>query len=113
MYRRIVELMLIAGFTAWVLVACATPARGPAAGNAKTGPVGKVLHVGILGPFTGASARTGDEFKGSVIMALDSVNYKVGNYNLQPVWIDSQYDPEKATRAYEEAIVGQGIQVRL
>jgi len=46
-------------------------------------------------------------------MALDSVNHKVGNYSLQPVWIDSQSDPEKATRAYEEAIVGQGIQVGL
>ncbi|RME79013.1 MAG: branched-chain amino acid ABC transporter substrate-binding protein, partial [Chloroflexi bacterium] len=63
-----------------------------------------------MGPFTGPSARTGEEFKGAAEMALERINYQVGDYKIEPVWIDSQSDPEKAARAYEEAIVQGGIQ---
>jgi branched-chain amino acid transport system substrate-binding protein len=76
-------------------------------------PGEKVLKVGVLGPFTGPAARTGKEFKGSVQMAFEAVNYRLGDHRINLVWIDSQSDPEKATRAYEEAIVGQGVQVGL
>ncbi|MEJ2598015.1 MAG: ABC transporter substrate-binding protein [Anaerolineales bacterium] len=70
----------------------------------------KVFKIGVLGPFTGPSARTGDEFKVSAQMALDKINSTIGDYKIEPVWIDSQSDPEKATRAYEEAVVKDGIQ---
>lgn len=70
----------------------------------------KVFGVGFVGPFTGPAARTGDEFKASVNLALDRADHRVGDYRIEPVWIDSQSDPEKATRAYEEAVVGKGIQ---
>lgn len=70
----------------------------------------KVFKIGFLGPFTGPSARTGDEFKTSAEMALEKIDYTIGDYTLEPVWVDSQSDPEKATRAYEEAIVQDGIQ---
>ena len=70
----------------------------------------KVFKIGILGPFTGPSARTGDEFRTSAEMALENINYTIGDYKIEPVWIDSQSDPEKSTRAYEEAIVQGGIQ---
>jgi len=69
----------------------------------------KVIKIGVEGPFTGPSARTGEEFKGSVQMAFEAINYKVGDYKIELVWIDDQSDPEKGTRAYEEAVVGQGI----
>lgn len=53
----------------------------------------KVLKVGVMGPFTGPSAKAGQEFKDSVAMALDKIGGKIGNYKIVPVWIDSQSDP--------------------
>jgi branched-chain amino acid transport system substrate-binding protein len=69
----------------------------------------KVLKVGVLGPFTGPAAKNGAEFKASVEMALDKINYTVGDYKLEIVWIDSQSDPAKATSAYAEAVERKGI----
>ena len=66
--------------------------------------------LGVLGPFSGPSARTGEEFKGSVTMAMDAIDWKIGDYNIEVVWIDSQSDPAKATNAYEQAVVQDGIQ---
>jgi branched-chain amino acid transport system substrate-binding protein len=70
----------------------------------------KVLPVGILGPFTGPSAQTGKEFRASVEMALETIDYTVGDYKIEPVWVDSQSDPAKASGAYAEAVEGKGIQ---
>ena len=69
----------------------------------------KIFKLGILGPFSGPSARTGEEFKGSVNMAFDAINWQIGDYTIEPVWIDSQSDPAKATQAYEQAVVQNGI----
>lgn len=66
----------------------------------------KVFKVGVLGP----SAKTGSEFKGSVQMALEAIDYKVGDYKIEPVWVDSQSDPAKATGVYAEAAERLGIQ---
>ena len=71
---------------------------------------GKTLKVGVLGPFTGPSAQTGKEFKASVEMAMDAIDYKVGDYKIEVVWVDSQSDPAKASGAYAEAIESKGIQ---
>ncbi len=70
----------------------------------------KVLKIGIMGPFTGPSAKTGDEFKGAVTLALEKIDYMIGDYKVEPVWIDSQSDPAKATSAYAEAVESKGIQ---
>jgi branched-chain amino acid transport system substrate-binding protein len=70
----------------------------------------KVLPIGVLGPFTGPSAQTGKEFQASVEMALETINYTVGDYKIEPVWVDSQSDPAKASGAYAEAVEGKGIQ---
>jgi branched-chain amino acid transport system substrate-binding protein len=77
---------------------------------AGTAAAEKVLKIGVLGPFTGPSAKTGEEFKGSVTMAFEKVHNMVGDYKLEPVWIDSQSDPAKATSAYAEACERIGIQ---
>ncbi len=69
----------------------------------------KVLKVGVLGPFTGPASRTGEEFRGAVEMAFDRVDNRIGDYAVEFVWIDSQSDPERATRAYEEAAVRDQI----
>ena len=70
----------------------------------------KVLKVGVLGPYTGLAAKNGSEFKAAVEMALEKINYRVGEYKIQIVWIDSQGDPAKAANAYAEAIEKKGIQ---
>ena len=71
----------------------------------------QTLTVGVMGPFTGPSAKVGDEFRSSVEMALEKIDYQIGDYKIEPVWIDSQSDPAKATSAYAEAVEKKGIQI--
>ncbi len=71
------------------------------------------FKLGVMGPFTGPSAKTGAEFKGSVKMAMENIDYKIGNYKIELVWIDSQSDPAKATSAYAEAVESKGVQVAM
>lgn len=71
----------------------------------------EVLKIGVVGPFTGPAAKTGTEIKGAVSMALEAAGAKVGPYDIEVVWIDSQSDPAKATNAYAEACEKEGIQM--
>jgi branched-chain amino acid transport system substrate-binding protein len=73
----------------------------------------EVFKLGILGPFSGPSARTGDEFKAAVQMAFEAIDWKIGHYTIEPVWVDSQSDPAKASQAYEQAVVQDGIEAGL
>lgn len=103
---------------ALVGVACAsgdaTPAEGVIGADSQANTEeSKVLKVGVLAPFTGPSARVGEEFKNSVTMAFDAIEWTVGDYKIEPIWIDGESDPEKATRAYEAAITRDKIQVGL
>ncbi len=70
----------------------------------------KVFKLGVVGAFTGPSSQNGAEFKASVEMALEKINYKIGYYKIEPVWIDEQNDPAKASSAYAEAVERSGIQ---
>jgi branched-chain amino acid transport system substrate-binding protein len=71
----------------------------------------KVLKIGILGPFTGRTSTIGEEFKGAVEMAFEKVDYRIGDYDVEFFWIDSQSDPERATLAYEKAATQDEIDV--
>jgi len=73
----------------------------------------RVFRVGILGPFTGPAARTGQEFRNAATMAFENIGYRIGSYTVEPVWIDEQSDPVKASRAYEEAVIRNGIEAGL
>jgi branched-chain amino acid transport system substrate-binding protein len=73
----------------------------------------KVLKIGVQGPFTGPNARVGEEIKGHVNMAFDAIDWKVGDYTIEPVWIDTESDPEKGVRAYKEAVLKENIQAGL
>jgi branched-chain amino acid transport system substrate-binding protein len=73
----------------------------------------KILKIGVVGPYTGPVARLGNEIRDCVTEAFEAIDYKIGDYVIELVWIDSESDPEKATRAYEEAITRQGIDVGL
>ena len=128
MYRKIASLLALVLVFSLLLVACAPqtepaatpttssapaePTKAPTAAPA-TAPVteaSKVFKLGVLGPFSGPSARTGEEFRGSTEMALEAIGYQIGDYKIEPVWIDSQSDPAKAAQAYEQAAVQDQIQ---
>jgi branched-chain amino acid transport system substrate-binding protein len=70
----------------------------------------ETFKLGVLGPFSGPSARTGEEFQNSATMALEEIDYQIGHYEIEPVWIDSQSDPAKASQAYEQAVVQDEIE---
>ncbi len=72
-------------------------------------PEVKIFKLGVLGPFSGPSQATGIQVKRAAIMAFEEVDYKLGEYEVELVWIDSQSDPEVAIQAYEQAIE-DGIQ---
>jgi len=82
-------------------------------GKTTAGGGSQILKVGVEGPFTGPSSRVGEEFKDAVTMAFDAINWTVGTYKIQVVWIDGESDPNKATQAYEAAITGDKIDVGL
>jgi branched-chain amino acid transport system substrate-binding protein len=73
----------------------------------------KTLTLGVLGPFSGPSSRTGEKFKDAVNMAFDEVDWRVKGYKIDLVWIDSESDYNKAPQAYEQAITQDGVQAGL
>lgn len=123
MRKALLPMLVVSLAVSLLVAACGSAATPPpAAGTeaatpppAAASPVasGKVLKVGVLGPLTGPSARVGEEFKYAVTMAFDAINWTIGDYKIEVVWIDGESDPEKAVRAYEAAIVRDGIQCGL
>lgn len=89
--------------------ATTAPAAAATKAPAAAAPT-KVFKLGIDGPFSGPAAKTGEEFKRSFQMAMEAINFTVGDYKIEPVWIDDQSDPAKGTAAYEQAIVQDKIQ---
>jgi len=79
----------------------------------KQTPCSEVFKLGILGPFSGPSWRTGDEFEGAVRMAFDDIDWRIGPYCVEPVWIDSESAPVSAAQNYEDAILHDGVEAGL
>lgn len=100
MYKRLIVIGLVACTFFWL-----TTANSIAKQNE--------LRIGVVAPLTGPAARTGVEFKYSIKMAFDEVGNKIGDYNVKIIWIDSESDPEKATRAYEQAVLREKMDVGL
>ena len=71
----------------------------------------KIVKVGVSAPLTGPYALWGRDTKAGVEMAFETINYKIGNYKFEIVWIDDQSDPGKATNAFAEAVERKGINV--
>ena len=113
---RVMYLVLVAAVLLSACGGAATPAptSAPAVQPTAAAPAGEatteVFKLGVDGPFSGPSALTGNEFKASVTMALEKINYQIGKYKIEPVWIDDQSDPAKGTQAYEQAVVQDKIQ---
>jgi branched-chain amino acid transport system substrate-binding protein len=72
-----------------------------------------IFRLGILGPFTGPSESTGQEFRAAVTMAFDAIGWQIGDVIIELVWIDSQSNPDLAAAAYEQAILEDGIQAAI
>jgi branched-chain amino acid transport system substrate-binding protein len=108
---RHLSLLVIAALVLSVAACSTTRADEPAARPAAS--TDGIFKLGILGPFSGPSESTGIEFIGAVTMAFDAIGWQIGPYTVEPVWIDSQSDPEKAGKAYEKAVVEQGIQAAI
>lgn len=88
--------------------ASGAPAASGAAGCTTT-PAETTINIGIEGPFTGPNALTGEEMKNASSMAFDAINWQIGPYKINPVYIDDQSDPAKGAAAYEQAAVSQKI----
>ena len=71
----------------------------------------KTIKIGVLGPMTGLDAWFGDEIKVAIDLQLSKIDYKIGDYTIEIVYIDSESDSEKAAIAYERAIVNDKIDV--
>ena len=52
----------------------------------------KLFKLGVLGPFSGPSARSGEGFKDAVTMALEATDDQIGHYTIEPISVDSQSD---------------------
>lgn len=77
------------------------------------GGASKTVNIGFEGPYTGDAAAAGQELKNSIEMTMDEIGWQIGDYKINPVWIDDGTDPAKGTAAYEQAAVSQDIQAVL
>lgn len=107
----------LAGLTvaAALLVGACAGTGTPSAAPGTQAPAGtgtattETINIGIGGPFTGTSALTGTEMRNASEMAFEAINWQVGKYKINPVYVDDQADPAKGTAALEQAIVGQKL----
>jgi branched-chain amino acid transport system substrate-binding protein len=73
----------------------------------------KVFKLGVQVPLTGPNSRIGTEMKEAISYAFDEIGYKIGDYKVELIWINCETDPEKASRAFEEAALKDNIQACL
>lgn len=108
--RRVCVIAIVALLLGAVGCGAGPSAQEPEQAGRSVASAEGVLKVGVLGPFTGPSESTGNEFRNAATMAFDAVDWRIGEYTVEPVWIDSQSDPDAAMEAYETAVVEDGIQ---
>lgn len=124
MFRKLLPLFLALTIV-FMIVGCAQPTPVPtaasqpavaeptAAPQVAAGAPSKEFKLGVEGPFSGPAAKTGQEFRRSFEMAMEAIDYTVGDYKIIPVFIDDQSDPAKGASAYEQAIVQDKIQAAI
>jgi branched-chain amino acid transport system substrate-binding protein len=100
------KLFTIASMLMIVSMLLAACAQTPAA----TTEAPKVLKIGLIAPYTGPNSRVGEELKDIHQMAFGEVNWEVCGYKIEPVYIDDESDPEKAVRAFKDAVLKENIQ---
>ncbi|MEM7347676.1 MAG: ABC transporter substrate-binding protein, partial [Chloroflexota bacterium] len=96
-----------------MLVACSASSEStPSTSNIDQQP-DKILKIGVLAPLTGPSEANGQDIKRAVTMAFEAIEYTVGEYQIELLFIDSKSEPDLAAQAFEKAIVEDQIQVGL
>jgi branched-chain amino acid transport system substrate-binding protein len=107
-------LLVVTGALILGAVGCGAPAgEEPEAPPQRVAEAEGVFRLGVLGPFSGPSESTGREFEGAATMALDAIDWQIGEYRIEPVWIDSQSDPDLAAEAYRRAVIEEGVQAAI
>lgn len=79
------------------------------------------IKVGVVGPFTGPSARIGQDIQNGTKMAIDDaraagelpVTLDGEKRDIDLAWIDDESSPEKAVKAYRDATSREGVQLLL
>jgi branched-chain amino acid transport system substrate-binding protein len=87
---------LLCAVVAGLMLGCETPPPGDPEGftilkgtnNTGTSKV----RVGLFVPITGGSALAGEQLKSGAVLALEDINYQVGDTNLEVVLIDEASD---------------------
>lgn len=69
------------------------------------------LILGLYSPFTGPNAIAGKETRQGATLALEEWDYTVMGRPIQVVYVDTESDPEKAVRAFEDAISRDHVEV--
>jgi branched-chain amino acid transport system substrate-binding protein len=70
----------------------------------------KVFKVGSLGPFTGPAAQSGANQLAGVKQRFAEHNWKIGDYKIEHILVDSVSDPAKGANAFTEAVERKGMQ---
>jgi branched-chain amino acid transport system substrate-binding protein len=77
------------------------------------------LKVGVMAPYTGPASRTGEEYKNGALMALEElraegqvpVTIDGEKRDIEFVWVDSESSPEKAVKAFQDAVNREGVEI--
>ena len=77
------------------------------------------IKIGVMAPFTGPAARTGEQFKHAYEMLLEDaraagelpVKVDGAERDFELVWVDSESSPEKGVKAVQRAIQRDGIEI--
>ena len=89
------------------------------AGWSGSAAAGDPIKIGILAPFTGPAARTGEQFKDAYVMLLEDtrasgelpVKVDGTERDIEFIWVDSESSPEKGVKAVQRAIQRDGIEI--
>lgn len=89
------------------------------AGWSGSAAAGDPIKIGIMAPFTGPAARTGEQFKDAYVMLVEDtrasgdlpVKVDGTERDIEFVWVDSESSPEKGVKAVQRAIQRDGIEI--
>jgi branched-chain amino acid transport system substrate-binding protein len=70
----------------------------------------KVFKLGTMGPYTGPSAQSGANQLAGTKQRMEEIGWKIGDYKIEHIMVDSQSDPAKGASAFTEAVERKGMQ---
>jgi branched-chain amino acid transport system substrate-binding protein len=70
----------------------------------------KVFKLGTMGPYTGPAAQSGANQLAGTKQKFEEIGWKIGDYKIEHIMIDSQSDPAKGASAFTEAVERKGMQ---